>query len=361
MGVLIAGFNVRNIACSAATAGHQVFAADCYCDLDLERCASDVALISRDRALEDLSACLERFRPQALVLGPGLEEAEVKGVQVLNNPRELVSQVSDKLWLAGWLEEKGYPFIRTSGSPEDVRYPAVVKPRRGAGGVDCCLVGDEKELKLKWSEGMIVQDFVAGRPASVSVIGGGQKARAVAANEQLIGEAWTGAEAFRYCGNITPLEPAFPGLEEMAEEIVSRLGLLGSNGVDLLLTDSGPVVVEVNPRFQGSLEAVEMATGLNLFQAHLDAFRGLLPERPDMLSSAGRAIIYAQKDLVAPEIAVEKWMADIPRPGSRIGKGDPILSLLARGEDREEVLSLLQRRASKLIRRLMGIGRGYMI
>jgi len=211
---------------------------------------------------------------------------------------------------------------------------------------------------MKWSEGMIVQDFVAGRPASVSVIGAGGRARAVAANEQLIGPYWTGAEAFRYSGNITPLEPAFPGLAEMAEEIVSRLGLLGSNGVDFLLTDSGPVVVEVNPRFQGSLDTVEMATGLNLFQAHVDAFRDLLPDRPRARSSAGRAIIYAQKDLVAPEMAIDEWTADVPRPGWRIKKGDPVLSLLARGTSRKDVLSLLERRASMLARQLEKNGIG---
>jgi predicted ATP-grasp superfamily ATP-dependent carboligase len=356
MRVLVAGFSIRHIACSASRAGHQVFAADCFCDLDMERCASTTAMLSRELPREDLSACMERFRPEALVLGSGMEEADAKGVQVFNNPRELASQVSDKLWLARWLEEEGYPFIRTSDSPEGASFPAVVKPRKGAGGMDCRLAKDATELG--WSEGMIVQDFVAGMPASVSVIGAGGRARAVAANEQLIGEAWTGAEAFRYCGNITPLEPALPGLAEMAEEIVSRLGLLGSNGVDFLLTDTGPVVVEVNPRFQGSLDTVEMTTGLNLFQAHVDAFRGLLPDRPVARSSAGRAIIYAQKDLLTPEMATDEWTTDVPRPGNRIERGDPILSFLARGEGRKDVLSLLKRRASMLAMQLEEIGIG---
>jgi predicted ATP-grasp superfamily ATP-dependent carboligase len=362
MKVLVAGFNVRHIACSASRAGHQVFAADCYCDLDLERCAIGFAMLSRERPLADLSACMERLRPQALILGPGLEEAEaeggqLKGIRVLNNPRELVSQVSDKLWLARWLEEEGYPFIRTSDSPEGASFPAVVKPRKGAGGMNCRLAKDATELG--WSEGMIVQDFVAGRPASVSVIGDGQRARAVVANEQLIGEAWTGAEAFRYCGNITPLEPATQGLEEMAEEIVSQLGLVGSNGVDFLLTAGGPVVVEVNPRFQGSLDTVEMTTGLNVFQAHVDAFRGLLPDRPVAKSSAGRAIIYAQKDLVATEMAIDEWTADVTRPGNRIKQGEPVLSLLAQGTNRKNVLTLLERRATMLARQLEQDGIGY--
>ena len=36
----------------------------------------------------------------------------------------------------------------------------------------------------------------------------------------------------------------------MAKSMVIGLGLLGSNGVDFMLTKEGPVVVEVNPRFR---------------------------------------------------------------------------------------------------------------
>jgi len=49
-----------------------------------------------------------KVHPEAIVLGPGLEEAHVKGVPVLNNPPEKTSQVSDKLWLASWLEKSGF-------------------------------------------------------------------------------------------------------------------------------------------------------------------------------------------------------------------------------------------------------------
>ena len=125
---------------------------------------------------------------------------------------------------------------------------------------------------------MIAQELITGRPASVSVIGNGREARAIAVNEQLIGVPWAGAKGFRYSGNITPLAPPQCGIGQMAEEIIAKLGLVGSNGVDFLLTEKGPVVVEVNSRFQGSLDTVEMAAGNNVFQAHLQSFLGMLPE-----------------------------------------------------------------------------------
>lgn len=340
MKILAAGINIRHIACSAARAGHSVIAADCFCDLDLQDCSLETVLLERTCGPGDLNSLIKRFSPDAVVLGSGLEEAQVEGCRVLNNPPDATFRVSDKLWLSRWLEKRGYPAIATRDRAQGITYPAVVKPRKGAGGSGCRLVLREEDLCLE--DGMIVQDFVEGRPASVSVIGAGGRARAVSVNEQLIGEAWTGAEGFRYCGNITPLEPACPGMAEMAEEIVADLGLWGSNGVDFLLTDGGPVVVEVNPRFQGSLDAIELSTGQNVFEAHRLAFEGLLPERPQPLTVAGRAIIYAVRDLVIGEDLRSGDRTDIPRPGSRIERGDPVLSVLAAGKSRGEVIAGLK-------------------
>ena len=373
MRILVAGYSVRHIVSSAARAGHTVFAADSFCDLDLEACAHGVTFlpqdVGQDKALQLIRAYVEECEPEAVVLGPGLEEARAeeiaKGIRVLNNPQDLTAMVSDKLWMARWLEEKGFPFIPTQQLSEDdldatdVSFPAVIKPRKGAGGVGCRLVKNGAELIFK--EGMIIQDFICGRPASVSVIGTGHESRAVAVNEQLIGAAWTGAERFRYSGNITPFDTPSPDMARMAEEIVSELGLKGSNGVDLLLTEEGPFVLEVNARFQGSLDTVELSTGINIFEAHLQSFTGELPKEPKPRQTAGRAILFAQNNVVIPEDfgrngSVEKglmadrgWITDIPRTGSEIKKSDPIASVLAAGGSREEVLGLLTGRSAMLL------------
>lgn len=370
MRIMVAGFSVRHIACSAARAGHCIIAADAFCDLDLQSCASETFLLEKECAVQTLQALVENISPDAVVLGPGLEEARVRGVRILNNPPERAALASDKLWLARWLEERGYPFIKTLAfadadkiSASGLDFPVVVKPRKGAGGVGCRLVGGRAELSridLGQEEELIIQEWVEGKPASVSVISNSREACAIAANEQIIGVSWAGAEDFRYSGNITPLEPDYPGIAAMAEEIVASLRLVGSNGVDFLLTDSGPVVVEVNPRFQGSLDTVELSTGLNIFKAHLEAFDGILPKRrlPVPRRAAGRLIFYAPKDL---RIGLEPLMGgftdgsacslacspaygltDIPWPGSMIKKGDPVASILATGENRADVLKLLK-------------------
>ncbi|MHB8119683.1 MAG: ATP-grasp domain-containing protein [Methanothrix sp.] len=361
MRILVIGINIRHIALSASRAGHEVFAVDCYCDVDLARWAKETAKMPRDGAEEHLQFYVEKFRPDAVVLGPGLEEASVRGVPVLNNPPEKTAQVSDKLWLARWLEEKGFPFIKTKpvAVADNLRYPFLVKPRKGAGGVGCRIVERPSQLRMQErigncmqegiEDGLIAQELIIGRPASVSVIGSGREARAIAVNEQLIGVPWAGAKGFRYSGNITPLAPPQCDIGQMAEEIIAKLRLVGSNGVDFLLTEKGPVVVEVNSRFQGSLDTVELSGGDNVFQAHLQSFLGRLPKPPAPSScTAGRIIVYAPCDLTIEADLVRDWTADVPGKGSRIAADDPILSILALGSSRDGVLAQLKTRAAIL-------------
>ncbi|MCK9565447.1 MAG: ATP-grasp domain-containing protein, partial [Methanothrix sp.] len=188
MRILVIGINIRHIARSASLAGHEVFAVDCYCDVDLAGWAKETAKMPREGAEEHLLFYVEKFRPDAVVLGPGLEEASVRGVPVLNNPPEKTSQVSDKLWLAGWLEEKGFPFIKSqlADVADNLRFPFLVKPRKGAGGVGCRIVQRPSDLQMHERRGaqegieedLIAQELIVGRPASVSVIGNGREARA---------------------------------------------------------------------------------------------------------------------------------------------------------------------------------------
>lgn len=354
MKILVAGINIRHIAASASRAGHEVIAADCYCDRDLSLWAKETIRLPRQRPEKCLVRLVQEHRPDAVVLGPGLEQARIKGAPVLNNLPEKTSQVSDKLWLASWLEREGYPFIRTQASPEGLPYPFLVKPRWGAGGVGCRAVRSTDDPK--WQDGLIAQELKSGQPASVSVIGNGSGARAIAVNEQLIGLSWAGARGYRYSGNITPLvapQRQLADMAAMAESIIAGLGLVGSNGVDFLLGEMGPVPVEVNSRFQGSLDSVEMAYAVNVFQAHLQSFSGLLPDPPGpSLCTAGRIILYAPSPLGIDADLLCRWTADVPVVGSRIEPDDPVLSITSQGAGREAVLSCLKGRAAKLGRLL---------
>lgn len=350
MRILVIGQSVRNIAISAFRAGYSVVAADCYCDLDLVEAVEAHRLHIEDLLdAERINAIIESVDPDAVVLGPGVETVRINGYSVMNNSPDRILRVSDKLWLARWLEERGYPHPDTwDGDPPDDRR-MMLKPRIGAGGCGCRIFDGGAV-----PPGYIVQEFVEGVPASASVICDGSDARTIAVNEQLSGAAWLNADGFRYCGNITPLdveENTRGRIARIAEEIVAGLGLVGSNGVDFILTENDAVVIEVNPRFQGSLDSVELSTGISVFQAHLNAFDGRLPEVKREMRFAGRAVLYSS-ELIRIDCDLRRitpCIADVPPPGSVIGTGEPVLSILATDSGRDEVMSCLKERRDALV------------
>jgi predicted ATP-grasp superfamily ATP-dependent carboligase len=189
--------------------------------------------------------------------------------------------------------------------------------------------------------------------------------------EQLIGRRELGARGLIWCGNILPLsvpsserQAVIGSVRTTAEKLTRTYGLQGVNGVDFVLgRDEGgrpvPYLLEVNPRYTASMELLEWAYGLNIFDLHVRSFRGELPSfslednsrRPGY---CGKAIVYAREDVVLPETA--GWRAkqrrDIPFPGEQIGARHPICTVLAQGESRDDCWRRLLGAADAVYREL---------
>ena len=72
-------------------------------------------------------------------------------------------------------------------------------------------------------------------------------------------------------------------------------GLRGYVGVDLVLTDAGPVVIEVNPRLTTAYLGVRAVLDENVAAMALAACEGTLPEQP----IARRCVRFTASGLVA--------------------------------------------------------------
>jgi predicted ATP-grasp superfamily ATP-dependent carboligase len=228
----------------------------------------------------------------------------------------------------------------------------------GVGGIENRLAYGREEIG-KCGDDLLIQEYIEGIPASVSVIATHEDAVAVAINEQLIGKPWLSAHRFAYSGNVTPFQSEYDcEMREIAVQVVKRLGLVGSNGVDFLITDKGPVVIEVNARFQGTLDTAEHVSGISIFDAHVKAFSGEVPEiDPDNESGtgfAGKAIVFTDHDLVIDK-TISKRLArepvrDIPEVGCKIPAGDPVTTVFCTGRTREQVLDGLKAAAGRIRR-----------
>ena len=374
--VMVVGFDTRNIVCSAKKAGYTVHSIDAFRDFDLQKCAesSERFECENPQEFKEMAPAfirkrletLEGPKIEALVPGSGLEGLEYRDFPcpVLASRPEAVREASDKARFAKRLEKLGFPHPCTY-SPEEmdsIEFPVMVKPATGGGGILNRVARNRTELQALLEELMgmgikekkiIVQEFLEGVPASVSVLSTGKEALAVAVNEQLIGTPWLSGLPFAYCGNITPFETPFAEeMETVSEALVLEYGLMGSNGVDFLLTKNGPVALELNPRFQGSLDTVELATGLNLFKAHVRCFSGELPEKPRTKQFAARGVLYSDRELFIDEermkVILRENTVDIPNAGDVAGPDGPLTSILASASSREEALDALKAGAIRI-------------
>ncbi|WP_407356602.1 ATP-grasp domain-containing protein [Methanolobus sp. WCC5] len=370
--ILVIGFSTRNIICSGTRAGYNMYSIDAFCDHDLMQCAAGARKLElsgtfdiKDISPGQLEALIKAFDVEfdAIIAGSGFEAIcpELLPYSLLGNEPQTMAAVSDKYRFSKIMGRLGLPHPKTVLLSEigSLRLPVMVKPACSGGGIFNMKVENEKDMgilreKLKDRSfgpakgSFIAQEYISGTPVSVSLISTKEKATAVAVNEQLVGTPWLTDIPFAYCGNITPYDtPWAPEMKRIAEELILELGLTGSIGVDLIIGENGPVVIEVNARFQGSLDTVEMATGINLFNAHLRAFKGeacIAPARE--IQYAGRAILYAQKDIVISAAAHRALLCqnvcDIPASGQLINAGEPVISVICTGKDREDVLSCLK-------------------
>src|SRR5690606_23618115 len=164
----------------------------------------------------------------------------------------------------------------------DIEYPVVVKPARGAGCGGVGLARDAAEfaraVALARAAGagrLLAQPFLPGAAASVSLIGDGSRAFALAVNAQHVPVGLP----FAYDGGATPLEhPRAARAVECALAAYRALpGLVGYVGIDLVVSDAGPVVTDVNPRLTTAYLGVRAALDVNIAALALDACLGRLP------------------------------------------------------------------------------------
>ena len=346
--LLVAGFATRHIAASARDAGYRVIAIDHFCDRDLVAVAEECR---RFETLEELAAlageAIRRHKVDGVLAGSGAELLDLPARR-LSSPLAVAARFLDKGETQTFFEDLGVRAPRRLAPGE---YPAMAKPVHGSGGWRNAIISSEAEFEAWRSlfpeQPYLLQEVVEGTPASVSCIADGRRAVAVATNRQLL--RGSGEMSFGFAGSVTPCDhPLAEEMATIAETIIGASGCVGAVGVDFVLPDGNgtPIAIEVNPRFQGTLETVEAATELNLVKLHIDACEGRLPaSRPVPRQFAARCIIFADRDLVVVDdlSSLAPWVADIPNLGTPIQAGGAVVSVRTTGSTENDVLARLDK------------------
>ena len=157
----------------------------------------------------------------------------------------------------------------------------VAKPDDGVGAEGCCYFQDARQAFAHvhaQRKKMVVQEYISGIAASMSLLCHGGQARLLANNRQL----------FRFIEGKGQLDGVVVnGLPQyndqfktLANDIARSLpGLQGYVGIDVIISDNGPLVVEINPRLTTAYAGLRQSLGSNPAEWILSIFRmGYLPE-----------------------------------------------------------------------------------
>ncbi|MEM2972127.1 MAG: ATP-grasp domain-containing protein [Candidatus Bathyarchaeia archaeon] len=394
--LLVVGVDNVAVASSAKRAGYSVYAADYFGDVDLQRiCSECFAMVKQEKGkscgriasnfkpetfLEMAKVLIKKHGIDGVLLSSGLDDHfgflhELNDLTpIVGNSPSIIQKVREKPEFFGELKRLKVPHPETvvvgdvleaKAATSKIGYPVVVKPIKGFGGANLRLAQNSSEIERAFSEvsavseNVLVQKFIDGVHASISVLGVNGNVEVLSINEQLLGlSSVFQHEPFGYCGNIVSLRVAptiFEKCKVVAEKIALHFGLKGSNGIDIVISKNGtPYVVEVNPRFQGTLECVEKVLGINMVEAHINAcLHGVSPHVMDVASVfCTRLILYAPKRVSVPNLTVFQEARDIPVPESIIEEGEPLCSIVAIGKTRDSSIQKAEGVAKSVYDRL---------
>jgi predicted ATP-grasp superfamily ATP-dependent carboligase len=240
------------------------------------------------------------------------------------------------------------------------------KPRGGSGGFGI-RTADPGESPTPTHD---IQEFIEGRSLSALFVSHGKATTLLGVTEQLIGERWLHTTDFRYCGNLGPVEASDElqsSLCQLACSIAAETGLRGVWGMDFILRDEQPFLVEVNPRYTSGIEVLELATLVPILTAHAACYTTMsgptVDRRPTTRGIVGKAIYFAPHRIVFPQDG--PWcgdvegpfdscrlprFADIPVAGEPIETGSPVLTFFATSSTVEQCRAILKETAADLDR-----------
>ena len=345
----IVGASTRAAAGSVYLSGRTAVTADLFADADLQGFCSVTRVENYPDAFLawlDQTDCDGWLYTGALENYPDLVDAMAKVRPLLGNRGETLRQVRDPMLLQTTLARAGLPFPETCMAEGPAQGDWLAKTYQGSNGSGVSLVSDAIEGYL--------QRRIAGIPGAAIFAGG----TLLGISQQLIGEAWTGADEFAYCGSLAPWqlpEAAQSQLEQVGRALFQEFHLQGLFGVDFIYDGNDAWPVEVNPRYTASVETLELVLGLQAIDWHLATCNRIdlpllpTPKRRTSATVYGKAVWFAKQPLEISELAsawafAQRDLSDIPTPGTMIDPGQPVLTVHAEAWTSAEVLATLQQR-----------------
>jgi predicted ATP-grasp superfamily ATP-dependent carboligase len=369
--LLIVAASGRSAAFSALRAGFAPVVIDMFADADLAAVAtvyrcdpSDFARSALDRAnalppmpwlycggVENHPELIDRISARHTLVGI---------------PTDRLRQVRDPIGLTERLRTRGVAVPRTvlPGDPITRIGRWLVKPTRSAGGIGLRHLRPGEPFE---GGPFVVQEFHDGPTVGALYLGSDSACETVGVCEQFASKPGN-PEPFLYRGGLGPVwlpASVMERIHRAGEVLRHEFGMRGLFGVDFVIDEGCSYLIEVNPRPTASVELLEHATGRPLLAEHVQAFGiGHVAERRARIGSVAKRILYAETPIEIPlgwdwglssHSTLElPAIADLPVPLTKIGIGEPVLTVMAAGDSVEDCVARLDEREADIARLVAG-------
>ncbi len=365
----VVGASGRAAAASLVRAGVTPWVVDLFADRDTQRVAECIRC-PFDQYPAALPSLCEGFARSPVLYTGGLENHPEVVAQIAadhelwGNDPGVLQKVRDPFFL----QDAGILMPHTRQSlPSTGRW---LRKARSAGGQGIRWAHENDTLQ----PGEYFQEHLDGPAFSAQYRTSKGKTALLGVTLQLVGTPWLHAEPFHYTGNIGPLLPSpreeegdrrqnalahanlcQEELEELGRTLPTLTGLHGVWGIDFILHDGRPHLLEVNPRYTAAMEVLELVHGFSVFNHSSSVSTGC--------TCVGKAIYFAPHRIRFPVVGpwdadlalpFDPWrvpgFADLPVAGEVIERGWPVLTFYSSSDAASEVQNRLQLRAAELDR-----------
>ena len=194
------------------------------------------------------------------------QKFEVQGTRVLIGNERLIDIGNDKLKLAGFLKDSGFPFLKSYPLSEhraalkELSYPFVVKPKAGWGQRGFHLISSRRDFdyvlgNLKASQDYMIQEYIDEREGEYS------NSVSVALDGDILGCICSRRELVKGDSRKIIIDH-YPELREQMIRLARQIGSPGPMNVQCRLKKGKAYIFEINARFS-TTNVVRAACGYN--------------------------------------------------------------------------------------------------
>ncbi len=348
--LLIVANSSRMLAQLAKNNGLEAVVIDCFGDIDTRVNALDYVQV-KSLALENIKTAFfsltAKYNISHIIYGSGFErhidslDFFQKHLILLGNPVKVFSTIQNKVLFSTKLEALNIPYPSITEKAPDSKEDWLIKPRRSEGGMDISkftAFSNINQPHCFW------QKHVDGIPMSVLFIAERKGYKIIGFHKQLI--TTIKENEFVFSGLISQPEIKQNIVQLISvwlEKLVSHFTLKGLNSLDFMLKEERCYALELNPRLSASIQLYEDKILLaHIMSCYSQPWDELIP---DIDTYRAYQIVFADTEmLIKKNLQWPDWVKDIPQSGCIIHTGLPICSIIARGENEQQVRSELLRK-----------------